>query len=147
MKGRARSRARHLAVQGLYEWQLTNHDVDEIVTQLSTEKDMKNIDADYFSELLHQVPSHVKTLDEHITPFLDRPLENVDLVERAILRLGTYELANRPEIPYRVVINEAIDLAKTFGADQGHKFINGIMDKLARKLRKAEMEAHAKEKS
>jgi len=108
---------------------------------------MKKIDGDYFHELLHKVPAHLDELDGHLTPLLDRAIEDVDGVERAILRLGCYELAHRLDVPYRVVINESVKLAKTFGADQSHKYINGILDGVAKELRAVEINASSKYKS
>jgi N utilization substance protein B len=141
MKPNARTRARRLAMQGLYEWQLSGNKPAEIETQYLIEKDTDRVDVPYFRELIREVPAHQEELDAHIAPLLNRPLAEVDAVELAILRLGAYELAHHPEIPYRVVINEAVELAKMFGAEQGHRFINGIMDRLAASLRSVEVQA------
>lgn len=138
---RKRSKARHAAVQAIYQWQVTRQDVRDIDEQFLVEQDMSQVDVPYFQELLHQVPGHLDMLDQHISPLLDRPLNEVDPVERAILRLGAYELGFRPDIPYRVVINEAVEIAKVFGGEAGHKYVNGILDKLARKLRNVEITA------
>ena len=135
----ARSRARRLAVQGLYEWQITGTGIAEIKQRFLEGKEARKIDEDYFRELIEGVINQVVELDQHITPFLNRSLQEVDEVEKAILRLATYELAHRPDIPYRVIINEGVELAKTFGAEQGHKFINGMLDKIAARLRPVEM--------
>ncbi|MHB8473360.1 MAG: transcription antitermination factor NusB [Gammaproteobacteria bacterium] len=134
----ARRRARRCAVQALYQWQLGGNALGEIEAQFRAEPDNQKADFDYFHELLHQVPAHIEELDAHLTPYLDRPVPEVDPVECAILRLCSYELAYRPDVPYRVVINEGIDLAKRYGADQGHKYINGVLDRLARVLRPVE---------
>ncbi|MCW9024327.1 MAG: transcription antitermination factor NusB [Gammaproteobacteria bacterium] len=147
MKISARTRARRLAMQGLYEWQVAQNSIRNIETQFLIDKDMKNVDTAYFRELLSKVAELVDELDAYITPHLDRGLDEVDPVECAVLRLGAYELANRMDIPYRVVINEAVELAKTFGADQGHKYVNGIMDKMASQLRQAEVKARTARKS
>jgi N utilization substance protein B len=136
-----RHKARRLATQALYTWQMAGQDLADIEAQYCTDLDMSKIDGEYFHELLHKVPARVDELDGYIVPLLDRGIEEVDGVERAILRLGCYELAFRLDVPYRVVINESIKLAKTFGADQSHKFINGILDGIAKKLRAAEMNA------
>lgn len=136
-----RHKARRLATQALYTWQVAGQDLADIEAQYCTDLDMSKIDSEYFHELLHKVPACIEELDEHIEPLLDRGMEEVDGVERAILRLGCYELAYRLDVPYRVVINESIKLAKTFGADQSHKYINGILDGVAKKLRAAEMNA------
>jgi transcription antitermination protein NusB len=138
-RSRARSRARRYAVQALYQWQLAGQNVADIEKQFVVEHDMTGGDLEYFSELLHQVPRYLEEIDEHLRPFLDRSIKEVDPVERAILRIGTYELARRLDVPYRVTINECVELAKTFGAEQGHKFVNGVLDKVARQLRSAEI--------
>lgn len=132
---RRRSRARRAAVQALYQWQLARQNVRDIDLQFCAEQDMSGVEIPYFQELLHQIPAHLSELDEHIIPLLDRPLAEVDPVERACLCIGAYELAFRPEIPFRVVINEAVEAAKVFGGEEGFKYINGILDKLAHKLR------------
>ena len=128
------SRARHLArkraVQALYMWQMTGDNVSDIEAQFLLEQDMKNADIKYFKELLHQVPAHVKELDEHISPLLDRPFHELDPVECAVMRLGVYELQHRIDIPYRVVINEAVELAKRYGSEESGSFVNGILDRV-----------------
>jgi N utilization substance protein B len=138
---RARSLARHKAVQALYQWQVSRQDMNEIDAQFSEEQDMRKVDIAYFQELLHQVPKHLEELDAQIAPALDRTLAEVDPVERAILRIGAYELQFRPDVPYRVVINEAVELAKVFGGEQGYKYVNSVLDKVARNLRVTEMKA------
>ncbi len=140
----ARTRARECAVQAIYQWQLTANDVATIEKHFLEDHNLKGVDVTYFRELLHGVPSHLHELDDHISPFLDRSLESVDPVERAILRVGTYELEFHLETPYRVVINESVELGKTFGAEDGHKYVNGILDKVAQKLRAVEVKAAAK---
>lgn|SRR5690554_885376 len=134
-----RSRARWFAVQALYQWQLSGQNLHEIEQQFLDGKEIGKCDVEYFSELLHQIPAHLDEIDAHLRPFLDRPIEEVDPVERAILRIGAYEFQFRPDVPYRVVINEAVELAKTFGAEQGHKYVNGVLDKVAKELRAVEM--------
>jgi N utilization substance protein B len=141
MKTSTRTRARRLALQGLYEWQVSDNKPAEIETQYLIEKETGNVDVSYFRELIRKIPLNCEELDSHIAPLISRPLHEVDLVELAVLRLGTYELVFHPEIPYRVVINEAVELAKMFGADQGHRFVNGIMDRLAASLRSLEVKA------
>ena len=136
-----RHKARRAATQALYTWQMTGQDVADIDEAFCLEHDMSKLDVELFHELLHQVPLHLRELDDHISPLLDRDLQQVDPVERAILRLGTYELAYRLDVPYRVVINEAVELAKTFGAEHGHKYVNSILDGVAKKLRKVEVKA------
>ncbi len=135
---KARNGARRLAVQALYEWQMTGTHEKDIKIRFLEDKSDKKIDKEYFQELISGVINKAVELDETITPFLKRPLNEIDRVEHAILRLSTYELVHRRDIPYRVVINEGVELAKTFGGEQGHKFINGILDKLANSLRSGE---------
>ncbi|MFO7593728.1 MAG: transcription antitermination factor NusB [Pseudomonadota bacterium] len=139
---RARSLARERAMQALYQWQLAEEEPAEIEKQFMEEQDMKGVDKKFFSELLREIPRHLKELDAHIEDVLDRSIEQVDPVERAILRIGIYEMQHRIDIPYRVVINEMVELAKVFGAEQGHKYINGILDKAAVKLRNIEVRHH-----
>lgn len=138
---KARSRARQRAVQALYQWQLTAQNLGEIESQFLEEREMGKADLEFFHELLHEVPAHLDELDNQLTPLLDRPLPQVDPVERAILRMGCYELNFRLETPYRVVINEAVELAKTFGGEQGHKYVNSVLDKVARQVRATEVKA------
>ncbi len=135
----ARRRARRCAVQALYQWQVSGNDLNDIETQFRAVPDNQKADFDYFHELLHQVPAHAHELDAMLTPLLDRPIPELDPVERAVLRLCAYELMHRPDVPYKVVINEGVDLAKMYGADQSHKYINGVLDKLARELRPVEL--------
>jgi len=136
-----RSRARRYAVQALYEWQVSGNAPKEIEQQFLIEHHTRKFDRPYFNELLIGITEQVEALDAEISPLSDRPFKEVDLVEKGILRLGCFELKNRPDIPYRVVINEAIELTKTFGADEAHRFINGTMDKLAANLRQVEVAA------
>ena len=133
-----RSRARELAVQALYQWQLTGQEPQEIDAQFLAEQEMGGADVAYFRELLRQVPRHVEELDGEFASVLDRPIGQLDPVEKAILRLGVYELKHGIELPYRVVITEAVELAKTFGAEDGHKYVNSILDRVARRIRATE---------
>jgi N utilization substance protein B len=147
---RQRSKARRLAVQALYQWQIAGQELDSIITQFSAENAEKTTDFAYFSDLLRGVVMQQKALDERLRPQLDRAILSIDPVERAILRLATYELIERPSIPYKVIINEAVELAKTFGAEQGHRYVNGVIDKTAKIVRPLEStarKAKSKEKS
>ena len=141
---RSRSLARERAMQALYQWQMTGQNLADIEQQFITEQDMKSVDKGYFKELLHEVPTHIDEFDAMCGELLSRPIEQVDPVERAILRIGLYELQQRLDIPYRVVINEAVELAKSFGAEAGHKFVNGTLDKAAKSLREVEVKAAGK---
>ncbi len=134
----ARRRARQLAVQALYQWQLAGASLSTIELEFRQDNDMARVDGAYFSELLHQVPATLSELDAHLATFLDRDLAELTPVELTILRIGAYEMVRRTDVPYRVVINEGVDLAKRFGATDGHKYINGVLDKLARNLRAQE---------
>ena len=131
----ARRKARRFALQGLYEWQLSGNPSYEIEARYRVENAMHKVDLDYFHELLSRIPTLTETLDARFEPFLDRAFETLDPVELATLRIGTYELKHRLDVPYRVVINEGIELAKTFGASESHKYINGVLDQLAVTLR------------
>ena len=139
-----RSQSRRHAVQAIYQWQMAGQDLIDIDNQFLEEQDLQSFEIPYFQDLLHGVPRHLKELDEILKPALDRAIESVDPVERAVLRIGVYELAYHLEIPYRVVINEAVELAKVFGAEQGHKFVNGVLDKVAKKVREVEIKARNK---
>lgn len=138
---RKRSQARHLAVQAIYQWQMAGQDIHDIVDQFLEEQDLKSFEIAYFQDLLSGVPTNLRELDDLLKPALDRAIESVDPVERAVLRLGVYELRFKTEVPYRVVINEAVELAKVFGAEQGHKYVNGVLDKVAKQVRAVEIKA------
>jgi len=142
---RGRSMARRYAMQALYQWQMTGQDVEEIIDQYMAEQDMRKADTAYFEDLLRHVVLQAKELEGQLQPFLDRPVYNVDPVESAILRMSTYELMAHPDVPFRVVINEAVELAKMFGATNSHKYVNGILDKVAIQLRSAEVNDKKKE--
>lgn len=137
----ARTKARRNVVQALYQWQLSDSDLAEIQEQFLSEYDMKKVDVEYFKELFRQIPLHLHELDDHLLPFLDRPIDEVDPVERAVLRLAAYELKFCLDVPYRVVINESIELAKRFGAEHGHKYVNGVVDQIAQQLRAGEIKS------
>ena len=134
-----RSQSRHLAVQAIYQWQVAGQNIKDIRNQFVADQKANSFELAYFEALLHGVPAHLSQLDELLGPFLDRSIESVDPVERAILRLGAFELQYQLEVPYKVIINESIELSKVFGAEQGHKYVNGVLDKLAHKLRKSEL--------
>ncbi len=133
-----RKKARKLVLQALYQWQITGDSIAQVEAQFRTDNDFDKIDAEYFKSLFQNIPKEVTEIDALITPFLDRPLADVDPIEINLLRMGTYEFKHRIDVPYRVVINEAVELAKQFGGTDGHKYINSILDKLALRLRAAE---------
>ncbi|HET6907104.1 MAG TPA: transcription antitermination factor NusB, partial [Rhodanobacteraceae bacterium] len=134
----ARSRARRRALQAIYAWQMSGSGVRSVIEQFRHEQDMQVADLEYFEDLVRGVDAHRAELDAALAPLLDRDIEQVDPIERAALRLGAYELKHRPDVPYRVVLNEAVELAKRFGAEHGHTYVNGVLDKLAREWRGAE---------
>lgn len=137
----ARRKARRFALQALYQWQLAGHPMHEIEAQFRAQNDMKKVDLQYFHDLLHGVPGRLEELDALIAPALDRKVQELSQVEKVILRLGAFELLARLDVPYRVVINEGIELAKLFGADDSFKYVNGVLDKVARKCRQVEIVA------
>ncbi|MEO4045538.1 transcription antitermination factor NusB [Pseudomonas sp. CAU 1711] len=134
--------ARSLAMQALYQWHMAGQSLSEIEAQFRVDNDFSGVDGAYFHEILVGVAQQKPELDEAFAPFLSIPLEELDPVELAILRLSAWELKNRVDVPYKVAINEGIELAKVFGATDGHKFVNGVLDKLAPKLRAAEVNAN-----
>lgn len=142
----ARTNARKTAVQALYQWQMTGQNLSEIERQFLEEERLKNAQKSYFTELFYGVPKNLAAIDEALEQFVDRPVEKIDPVERAILRIGVYELLHRLDMPYKVILNEGINLAKCFGADGSHKYVNGILDKVAQQKRALEIKAKADSK-
>ncbi len=137
---RARVKARQNTVQALYELFLTGKDVKDILTEFENdERKLAKTDVEYFKDLFKGIAKHEEELDKHIVNLVDRPIDELDAIERAILHLGCFELEHHLELPWRVVVNESVELAKTFGAEESHKYINGILDKVARKLRSTEI--------
>jgi N utilization substance protein B len=137
----ARSRARRRATQALYAWQVSGNAMKDVIEEFRHEQDMEIADLDYFKDLLRGVDEHCAEIDAGLAPFLDRDMAQVDPIERAVLRLSTYELRYRPDVPYRVVLNEAIEVAKRFGAEHGHTYVNGVLDKAAKEWRGTEQRA------
>ena len=133
-----RRRARALAVQGLYQRHFSKSSITDIEAEFIVDNDMSKVDSAYFRDLLRGVHREQEELDRLLEPFLERPIHEVDAIELAIVRLGTYELKYRLDVPYRVVINEGIEMAKKFGGTEGHKFVNSLLDKLSHRLRLAE---------
>ncbi|MFQ0998681.1 transcription antitermination factor NusB [Gilliamella sp. BG6] len=131
-----RRRARECAVQAIYSWQVSRNDLADVETSFIAEQDMKGVDSKYFRELLNGVAKNTAELDDKMTPYLtERSVGELGQIELAILRIALYELMKRQDVPYKVVINEAIDLTKTFGAADSHKFVNGVLDKIAPTIR------------
>lgn len=135
----SRRRSRELALQGIYQWRLTNDDQEQIEKQIRAEKGTGRYDAEFFSKLLCGVLTQHAELETVVAMHLDRTLDELSPVEFSVLLIGAYELIFHPEIPYRVVINEAVELAKTFGGTDGHKFVNGVLDKVAAQVRAIEV--------
>ena len=138
MTQRARVQARRAAVQALYQWQITRQPPREVAAQFRAEGRLDHLDEMLFLTLVDGVPAHLEGLDASLEPLLDRPLSQVDPVERAILRLCAHELVHAREIPWRVIVSQGVELAHTFGAEQSHRFVNGVLDRLARTIRPAE---------
>jgi transcription antitermination protein NusB len=134
-----RHRAREIALQAIYQWQFTDDPSTKLELQFSQDINPKKVDIAYFIKLLKGVIKESSTLDETMLPILDRKLSDLNPVELAVLRLAIYELIYNLDVPCKVVINEALELAKTFGSIEGFKYVNGILDKVARKLREQEM--------
>ena len=135
-KPKQRRKARRYAMQAMYQWQMTKDNIADIELQFLTDYETKQLDIKYFQQLLHGIPANVVELDQQLQEFLDRKLTELTPIEHAILRVGCYELQNFPEVPYKVIINEAVELTKEFGTVEGFKYVNGILDKIARKVRK-----------
>jgi N utilization substance protein B len=134
----ARRRSREFALQGLYAWQLSGESAAELQSQLAESRDFGKADARYFAQILKGTIAHAAELEQLFAPALDRKPAELSPVERGILLLAAFELRDVPDIPYRVVINEAVELAKAFGGTDGHKYVNGVLDKLASTLRPEE---------
>jgi len=135
VKPSPRRKARELAVQAIYSWQLSKNAVNEIETNFLVDNSARRFDIPFFQQLLRGVTSCASELDLLISPHVDRPINDVDHIEKAILRVAIFELKECLDVPYKVVINEAIELAKSFAADDSHKFVNGVLDKAVKLIR------------
>lgn len=133
-----RTRARRRAMQALYAWQMAGGEARTLIAQFAHEQAREAADLIYFEDLVRGVIEHQSTIDAALNQFLDRDVEQVDGVERAVLRLATYELRHRLDVPYRVVLNEAIETVKRFGAEHGHTYVNGVLDQAAVEWRSVE---------
>ncbi len=138
MKVSPRRKAREFVVQAIYSWQLSKNDLSEIETNFLIDNQKRRFDIPYFQKLLQGVGANLAFIDQTISPYVDRPLAEIDQVEKAILRMAVFELSHVNDVPYKVVINEAIELAKSFAADDSHKFVNGVLDKIVKNLRPQE---------
>ncbi len=135
MKPSPRRKARELAVQAVYSWQISQNSVNDIEVNFISDNSKRRFDIEYFQQLIRGVTDKVAEIDLAITPHVDRPIDDIDHVEKAILRVAVFELSDCQDVPYRVVINEAIELAKSFAADDSHKFVNGVLDKAVKLIR------------
>jgi len=135
----ARKKAREFLLQSLYQWELAGQDIHTIEAQFYAEHNMDKVDREYYRELLHGIPAALYEVDSSYEPLLDRRLDELDPISKSILRLASFEMAKRIDVPYKVVINEAVNLAKKYGPEDSQKYINAVMDKLAPRYRKAEI--------
>lgn len=133
-----RARARRRAAQAIYAWQVSGGNAQQLIAQFAHEQAHEIADLEYFEDLVRGVLQHTAQLDEALLPYLDRSVDEVDMVERAVLRIAAYEMLHRVDVPYRVVINEAIESAKKFGAEHGHTYVNGVLDRAAVQWRPVE---------
>jgi len=139
-----RHKARHYAMQALYQWHMAGATLSDIEAEFREEYDFDKVDGEYFHALLHEIPAQTDVIEAAFGPFMvERSLEELDPIERALLRIGTYELLERIDVPYKVVINESVNLAKKFGATDSHKFVNGVLDQVAQQTRSVEVAAEA----
>ena len=138
---KARGKSRRLAMQAIYQWQMTGDNITDIKQQFFDENNMAKLDSAFFSEMVSGVASSISELDPLLGKYMSRTVESVDPVERAILRLATYEFINRFDVPYRVVLNEAVTITKEFCAENSHTFVNAVLDKVAKEIRHIEVQS------
>lgn len=129
-------------MQAIYQWQMSQNPLQQIEQQFRSEYDFSQVDLEFFQELLHRIPAQLGELDALITPHIDRTINELTPIELALLRIGAYELAHRIDVPFKVAINEAVSLAKKFGAAESHKYINGVLDNIAKQTRAVEVSAN-----
>ncbi len=135
MKPSPRRKARELAMQAVFSWQISQNSATDVEVNFLTDNSKRRFDIEYFQKLLRGVTQNISDIDDAISPHVDRPLDDIDQVEKAVLRVAVFELKECTDVPYRVVINEAIELAKSFAADDSHKFVNGVLDKTIKLIR------------
>lgn len=141
-KSLARHKARELALQAIYQWEVTKDSTTDIELQFHTDNDMSKVDTDYFSELLHKIPQDITKINTYIEQVIDRPFADLNPVELAVLRVAIYEFIHRPDVPYKVIINEALQITKMYGSVDGFKYVNGVLDTLAKEIRPLEVNLH-----
>ncbi len=139
---KARRKTRGFLLQAIYEWQVNKTPINELEARYRAQPEMEGSDFDYFHAVLHGVLDNAVDIDQLYEPYLDRHLDNLYMIEKAILRMGAYELKERLDVPYQVVLNEGIELAKVYGAEESHKYVNGILDRLSQRIRRTEFEAY-----
>lgn len=132
---RGKRRARRMALQALYQWQIARADLIDIEAQFRAINNMDKVDIEYFRRLLHQIPAQLTAIEAALTPFLDRQMEQINPVERVVLWICSYELLHCLELPYKVILDESVALNREFGAEEGHRFVNGVLNNLARQVR------------
>ena len=138
---RARGKSRRLAMQAIYQWQMTGDNISDIKQQFFDENNMAKLDSAFFSEMVSGVASSISELDPLLEKYMSRKVESVDPVERSILRLATYEFINRFDVPYRVVLNEAVTITKEYCSENSHTFVNAVLDKVAKEIRHIEVQS------
>lgn len=136
---KGKRRARKLVLQALYQWSMSGHELYEIEAQFFAANKMDKVDTVYFRKLLYGIAEHLITIEEHLKPYLDRTIEGLNPIELAVLRLGGYELLFCPEIPFKVILDEAVLLTKEFGSQDGYRYVNGVLNNLAKQIRKVEI--------
>ncbi len=134
-----KKRARTLALQALYQWLMSGTELTEIEAQFRSNNNMEKVDGDYFCRLLYGIPKELAFIETSFSPFLDRDIRDLNPIERTVLRIGSFELLRCPEIPFKVVLNESIALTKQFGSQDGHRYVNGVLNNLARQVRSIEI--------
>lgn len=134
-----KKKARTLAVQALYQWLMAGTELSEIEAQFRVANNMSRVDVDYFCRLIYGIPEHLASLEDCFLPFLDRDVKSLNPIELTILRIGSFELLECPEIPYKVILDESISLAKTFGSQDGYRYVNGVLNAVAKKIRTVEV--------
>ena len=144
---KGKRRARKLALQALYQWLMSGSELYEIEAQFRVANNMDKVDTEYFSRILHGVPTNLSTLEGALVPFLDRAIEGLNPIELTVLRIGAFELFNCPEIPYRVVLDESVTLTKEFGSQDGYRYVNGVLNNLAKQVRAVEISLDSRDKT
>ena len=140
---KARRWARKMALQGLYQWLMSGNTLIEIEAQVRVLNPDNKMDPTYFCQLLYGVETQLSIIEAAFSEFLDRPIKSLNPIEHTILRISSYELLFVPEIPYRVILDESVMLARAFGSQEGHRYVNGVLNNLARKIRAVEIEAYS----